>query len=333
MPAIKGRQNYLAVKTEATRLTAETTSFTRWVPWKTWESKNEVGYEIDDSAYDNRGALLDKQVATQYGVWTVGGKLDVDQVDFFLHHLIGSSTPTTALGATTRVYTLLQSLQLPTFTTQFERGDETFKKLTGCSVASGEINIGVDDSNYSFSGHAVKEDAGNSLTPAYATPSRKLMGKDVTMYFATTLGGLGSVTSPTGTQFKVKSAKWKVESGVDATRYFETGSINPTDITADGYKMSLELEVIHATANAAVTFQTNFDAGTPMAIRMHALSASSPVIGTSTLKPTLSVALPPSKITLGNAIPLDDLITQTITIDVERPDLAVVTTINVNATI
>ena len=162
MSSEKGRQQYVAVKTEASRLTAETSTFTRWIRWKTFESKNEIAYEIDDSAYGNVGALVDKQVASQYAQFTIGGKIDLDEIDFFLHHSWGASTPTSALGATTRVYTMAQTLQLPTFTTQFERGVENAKKLTGCSPATLELNFGVDDSNYTVSGHAIKEDAGNA---------------------------------------------------------------------------------------------------------------------------------------------------------------------------
>lgn len=333
MSAEKGRQQYVAVKNEGTRLTAETSSFNRWVPWTTFESRNEIGYENDESAYGNRGALIGKEVATQYGQFSIGGKLDVDQIDFFLHHLFGASSITTANSCSTWVYSLLQNLQLPTFTTQFERGAEGAKKLTGCSPATMELNFGVDDSNYLVSGHAVKEDAGNSLTSAYAAAARKLMGKHVTMYYASTLAGLGSVSSPTGTTFKVRSAKISIETGVDATRYFELGSINPTDITADGFKITIELEIIHSSANASATFQTNFDAGTAMAFRLHAVGSNYANIGTSSNKPTLSLAVPPSKVTLGNAIPLDDLITQTMTIEVEQPNLAVMTLIGANATV
>ena len=296
MSAQKGRQQYVAVKTEASRLTAETATFTRWVPWTSFESRNELAYENDESAYGNRGVLLDKQVASLYGQWSLSGKLDVDVVDFFLHHTFGASTPTTNLGATTRVYSLLQSLQLPTFTTQFTRGVENAKRLVGCSPASLELSFATDDSNYTVSGHAVREEAGNSLTAAYTAPARKLMAKDVTMYFASTLAALGSVSAPTGTTFKVRTVKATIETGVDATRSFETGSINPSDITADGFKISMEMEVIHSTANAAATFQSNFDAGTPMAFALHAVGSGYPVIGTSALRPTLRLAVPPSKL-------------------------------------
>jgi len=333
MSAEKGRQQYVSVKTEATRLTAETATFTRNIRWKGFDCKNELSYENDDSSYNNVGALIDKQIASVHASWSLSSKLDVDEVDFFLHHTWGSSAPTTALGATTRVYTMLQSLQLPTFTVQFERGTEGAKKVRGCSPATIELNFGVDDSNYSVSGHAVLEDAGNVLTPAYTAPLRKLMGKDVTMYFAATLAALGSVASPTGTIFKARTAKITKTTGVDATRYFELGSVTPTDITADGRSITIEVEVIHSSANAAATFQNNFDAGTPMAFRLHAVGSGYPVIGTSALRPTLSLAVPPSKIMLSNAIPLDDLITQTITIEVEQPNLAVLTTINANGAI
>lgn len=329
----KGRQQQVAVKTEATRLTAETATFTRWIPWLTFESKNEIAHELDESAYGNRGALLDKQIASIHGVWNLQSKLDVDIIDFFLHHTFGSSTPTTANGATTRVYSLLQSLQLPTFTTQFTRGVETNRRLRGCSPATLEISIGIDDSSFTVSGHAIQEEAGNALTSSYTVPTRKLMGQDTLIYFASTLAGLGSVSSPTGTTVKARSIKIKIETGVDVTRAFEAGAVTATDITADGFKITLEIELLHSTANSAVAFQTAFDGGTAQAFRIHALGTRYANIGASTLKPTLSLACPPSKIQLGNTIPLDDLITQTLTVEVEQPNLAVLTTIGANATI
>lgn len=328
MPARKGRQEYLAVKTEATRLTAETATFTRFVPFTTFESKNEIAYDVDESAYGNRGALLDKQIVSQYGVWSSAGKLDVDVIDFYLHHTIGASTPTTALGATTRVYSLLQNLQLPTFTTQFTRGDEGAKRLVGCSPATLEISFSQEDSSYTVSGHAITEQAGNALTAAYTKPTRKLLGRNLNMYHAATLAGLGSIASPDGTAFKVRTAKIAVNNGVDATKHFELGTLTPTDIPADGYKITLEMELIHMTTNASVVFQNNYEAGTPMAFRLDAVGLNLPVIGTSALRPRIVVDVPPSRITVGNAIPLDDLITQTVSVEVEMANLAVITTIN-----
>ena len=327
MPVQKGRQQYVSVKTESTRLTAETTGFTRFVPIKTFESKNEIAYDSDDSGYGNRGALLDKQLASQYGVWGGSGKIDVDVLDFYLHHTLGSSTPTTVLGATTRVYTLLQSLLLPTFTTQFTRGDEGAKRLVGCSPASLELSFSQDDSSYTISGHAIKEETGNVLTAAYTKPSAKLLGKNLNMYYATNLAGLGTIASPTGTQFNVRTAKVKIETGVDATKHFELGSLTATDIPADGYKITLDLELIHKTSNASIVFQNAFDLGTGFAFRLDALGSNLPVIGTSTLKPRLVIDVPQSKIMLGNAIPLDDLITQTMSVEIEMPNLSTVTTI------
>ena len=333
MPARKGRQEYLAVKTEATRLTAETTSFTRFVPFTSFESKNEITYDVDESAFANRGALLDKQIVSKYGVWSAAGKLDVDVVDFFLHHAIGSSSPTTADGATTRVYTLLQSLQLPTFTTQFTRGDEGAKRLRGCSPATLEINFTQEDSTYTVAGHAIEEEGGNSVTAAYTKPTRKLLGKNLNVYHAATLAGLGTIASPDGTAFNVRTAKLALNNGVDATKHFELGALTPTDIPADGYKLTLEMELIHMTTNSSVVFQTNYEAGTPMAFRLDAVGTNLPNIGSSSLKPRLTVDLPPSRITVGNAIPLDDLITQTVSVEIEMANLAVYTTVNALGTV
>jgi hypothetical protein len=333
MTAQKGRQQQLGVKLEATRLTAETTGFTRFVPWTNFEARNVIEYEVDESAFANRATMLDKHIATRHAQFNIGGKVDTATIDFWLHTTLGASTAVTALGATTRTYTLLQSLQLPTFTAQYTRGAEGNKKLTGASPASLEISFTPEDSSYTVEGHAISETAGNAVTAVYAVSTTKLTGKNTKLYYATTQAALGTIASPTGTEFKTRSALIKIETGVDATRYYELGADTPTDNTADGYKVSLELELIHSTANAATVFQNNYDNGTPLAFRLDSHALNLPVIGTSTLRPRLVLDTPPSKYIVEPAVALDDLITQKITVEIEAAHLATLTTVGPNASI
>lgn len=326
MPISKGRQQYVAIGNEATRLTAKTTSFTNWVPFEDFSSMNENTELEDRSGFNNRGALLSKYVAHQVGKGSLSGKIDTDNVLWALHHTFGTSTPTTALGATTWVFSLLQNVELPTFTVQFTRGDESFRRLRGSSISKLDLDWSKDDGKYSTDFMAIAEETGQSLTPAYTTPTRYLMGRHITAYFATTLAGLGTVASPTGTTFKITSLKVSIETGVDEVAEFST--LNPSNVTADGHKIMVEMEVLLSTANNASGFQTAFEAGTKQAFRFHGLASDQAVIGTSTLKPTLSIALPPSTIKVEPSIPLDEYLTQKISFEVEQPNLAVFTLIN-----
>lgn len=326
MPISKGRQQYLAIKTEATRLTAETTGFSNFIPFTDFSAMNENTEMEDRSAYGNRGGLLSKYVMYQAGKGSLSSKMDADIVHSFLHYAFGSSTPTTALGATTWVYSLLQNSQLPTFTAQYTAGDESFKALRGCSISKLDLEWTLDDGKFTAEFPAIQEIAGTSQTPAYTAPTRYLFGRHVTSRFATTLAGLGTVASPTGTLFNIRNLKVSIETGV--TQIQEFSSLTPTDVTANGFKIMVEMEVLLSTANNASGFQTAFEDGTKQAFRFHCLNTEQPVIGTSSLKPTLSMAFPPSQVKVERAIPLDDYLTQKVTFEVEQPNLSVFTVIN-----
>ena len=320
----KGRQQYLAIKPEATRFTAETTGFTKFLPWTDKVFNNETAYENDESAIGNRGKLLDKTLSSQYGTFSFGSKVDADNILLPLYHTFGAATPTTADGATTWAFSFLQNIQLPTFTAQYERGDEGAKRMVGCTVNTLNLVFGLDDSKYTVDGSAIKEEAGNAQTVAYSKPERKLVGRHAKLYYA---DDLATVTSG-GTEIKIKSIETTIENGVDALRAHELGDVNPSEITADGITVQITFDSLIKTANAPADFQTWADTGVKKAFRLTVEADNLPVIGSSLLKPLLELYIPPSAIKVTNATPLDDLVMKTIEIEVEQPELITAKLIN-----
>lgn len=324
----KGRQQYLAIKPEATRYTAETTGFTKFLPWSDFSFQNENGYENDESAMGTRGKLLNKVLATQYGSFSFGSKVDADNILLPLYHFFGSATPTTADGATTWAFAMLQNIELPTFTAQYSRGDEGARRMVGCMVNTLNLTFGLDDSKYTVDGFGISEEAGNALTVATTKPARYLLGRHTSIKLADNIAGLGAAST-----LGIQSIEITGVDGVDAIRAQELGSVKPELLTADGVSLMITFDVLVSTANQAADLQTWHDTGVKKALEIDVHADDLPVIGTSALKPRLTLRFPESTVKVTNSVALDDLIKKTVEIEIERPELVTGTLINAIASL
>jgi hypothetical protein len=326
----KGRQVTVALKKETTRLTAETTGFTKFPMWEEFSSMNKNEMMTDESSVGSRGKKLNGILAYQTNEHKLGGKLDADSILPWLYYALGTATPTTALGATTWVMSLLESLQLPTYTIQFDGKDEGPKRIRGGAVKSLKLSWKLNEASYSVDGEAIIEETGQAQTASYVKPDKYLLGRDVKVYYATSLGGLGSIASPTGTLVRVTSVDVTIETGLDVKKQLEMGNgiAAATDNLADGFSIKIDLNTVHSNVNSATAFQTAHDTDVNYAFRIDALNPNAPVIGTSTLRPRITMDFPPSSINVERNIPLDDLINQKISIEVEMPQLSTFQLIN-----
>ena len=322
----KGRQQYLALASEDTRMTAETTGFT-FLPWTSITAPgNQNDYLMDESAYGNRGKLLNKVLRKQHATFGCGGHIDADTILLPLYSIFGTAVATTALGATTWAISLNQNIESKTFTVQYQANQEGHKKITGWMASKLDFEFGTDSSTYTLEGIGLAESDGATLTPSVPKPDKYLLGRHVGVSYAATLAGL-----PGTAITDIKTVTGGFDPGLDIARNEVVGALNPTNISHDGFTSTFEFTRINNDAQAS-TFQDFQDAGTKQAFRIEAVASNLPVIGTSALKPTLRFDFPPSTVTSVTEIAIDDYLMQTITIEVEQPELIAVTLINEIAT-
>jgi len=323
----KGRQQYIAIADESTRLTAETTGF-KYLTWTSLTAPgNENAYLMDESAFANRGKLLNKVLVNQHAVCNWQGYIDADNLLLPLYAIFGTATPTTALGATTWAISLNQSIEAKTFTVQYETNQEGDKKINGWMASKLDLEFGVDSSTYTLEGTGIQETDGTNLTATYTQPNKYLLGRHVALSYATTKAGLTSGTAIT----EVRSAKVSFETGLDIARHKTLGSLAPSNVSQDGFSAVLEFTRISDKAQTS-DFQDWSDAGTARAFRLDVTASNLSVIGTSALKPRLLIDFEASTVTSVREIPIDDYIIQTITVEISQPDATAVTLINEIAT-
>lgn len=327
MAYTKGRQQYLALKREATRLTPETTGFI-YLPWTALSAKNVQEFRQDNSAFGRRAAFLSQVRTGQYGEVNFSGKLDADNIMYALAMCLGTPTPTTALGATTWNYTVTQTLQAPTYTVQYLAGDEGHRRQRGVLGTKLELNLSPEDTEFSLESGGLFEDAGTSLTPTVTEPTKYLLGRHTSITHATDQASLDS-----GTLLKdVKTSKVTFMTGRDPKRHQILGSDGIADNSFDGFTAEIEFTVI-AEGSQAATVQGWSDNNTLRAFRIRLDASNLPVIGTSSLKPQLTIDIPASTVVVERSFELDDFVMQTCKVTVHRPDSLTVQLINSIATI
>jgi hypothetical protein len=321
MPKEKGRQQYLAIANESVRLTKATTGFNP-IFWNSLDALgNENKLREDDSAMGRRSGMDSSPLTSQYAKVGWGDVIDTDQLTRLFHYVFGSSTPTTALGATTWNYVVNQSLSGPTCTVQYRAGIEGHRAINGWLPTKLDLEFTSDSSSYKIEGAGIVESAGTAITPTYTKRNKKLLGRHAAVSYATTKAGLAS---PTALQ-NVKSVKLSFETGSNIEDDIYLNSINPTDNTFDGWKITgVEIEVVTDTAQADTLRGFN-DANTENAIKIDIHATDLAVIGTSSLRPRIVIELPPSSWKVERKLELDSRIMQTIKIDnVQEADLATV---------
>lgn len=314
MPVQKGRQQYFGLAIENTRLTAETTGFT-FLPWTSLSPKNENAYRDDNSAFGTRGAMLSRDLVNQHGKLDFGGFVDTDNLLLPLHLIFGTSTPVTADGATTWSGSVNQSIEGDTATAVFKAGDEGHKRVKGWMASKIELSFGIDNADMSVEGFGILEEDGTDPSATTPKPSKKLLGRHAKLTYADDIAGLGA-----GTDFEaIKNLTVSYETGIDPSRHKVLGSLNPTNMTGDGFSASLSFDLI-VKATQATTVQGWHDNGTEKAFRVTLEADNLPVIGTSSLKPKLTLDFPASTVEVERTIELDEYVMQKCTVTVNQAD-------------
>lgn len=318
----KGRQQFLGVKREAVRLTAETSGFI-FLPWNERAITNENSYSLVESSMGNRGAQSGKLLETQHAVVNIGDYLESDSITEALFAIFGSETKATANGATTRDFTFNQNIELPTFTAVASDGDIGQRSVNGCVANKFSVSTTMQESMYSLEAFGLKVSNTSGITPVYTVPNKYLQGRNVTISYASNKAGLSAGTAITS----ILSANFEIENGVDPEVHKYFGNLNPTNMTADGIKARFEFEVQVRGAHHA-TFQGWHDNGTAQAFKISYVASHLPSIGTSSIKPTFEIEIPASVVTIENTVNRDEIIKQKFIIEVNTPHLITAKLIN-----
>lgn len=321
MAYTKGRNISVAIKREVTRGTQETTGFTNGLPWEDFSPVQSIGSTFkDESSNGTTSALLGEEITSWIADGSIKGKLDTDYCLWALAGAFGTATPTTANGATTWAISCLNSNTLPTHTINYSRGDDSWRAIVGASIDKLAISVGKDDSTYSVDIKSIKETTGNSATPTITKPSKYILPFNFTLGYATTQAGLSSATTLT----KIKQLDFEFNNGIKGEEQY-LGSLYRDDVPADGRTATLKASVTLDSTNSLLT---QFEAGTKLAFRIDGLANQLPVIGTSALKPRLTIDLPPSLIKKSIKIERDNYIMYDLEIEVQQAHLITATLIN-----
>lgn len=321
MPYIKGRNISVAIKREAVRGVKETTGFTNGLPWEDFSVHQSIGSTFkDESANGTVSALLGEEITSFIADGSIKGKLDTDYALWAFAGAFGTATPTTALGATSWALSVLNSNLLPTHTINYFRGDDGWRAIRGATIDKLAISVGKDDATYSVDIKSVEGTTGTSATPTITKPSKYILPFNFTLGYATTQAGLTSATTVT----KVSQLDFELMNDVKGEEQY-LGSINRDDTPADGRTATLKATIV---LDAANSLNTQFEAGTKLAFRLDGLANQLQTIGTSALKPRITVDLPPSLIKKSHKIERDSYISYDLEIEVQQAHLITATLIN-----
>lgn len=203
-----GSQQFLGMKKEAVRNTAELTPDTTLkVESNTIQPSNE--YEDDMIQFGHRdGGNYDRRISKQTVGGEIKGRISNEYIGNLIHAALGNTTSVeeASSGAFKHTSTAQTSVELPTYTMFFSRGEAGVFAVRGCVFNELSIEFGETESNFTAQIMGLDEDklAGAAKTNvesaiAYTEAGFKYCFGMGTITTADTIALLGS-----GTEVKVK---------------------------------------------------------------------------------------------------------------------------------
>ncbi len=299
-----GRQiNILGYVKEDTRNEAEETA-TVFFPLTSLEIYPKMDYFENRDAMGRPEDLICEISDKTYVEGTAAGVLDVKYIGYWLHHIYGTETSVTALGATTHTFSNAEnSVDLDTWTSQFLDTDGN-RKVNGNIANSLTINIGRAESSYELGFLGLLESAGDAQTQTVVKDCQILLGKHNTPKFADTVAGLAS-----GTEFKeIKS--FNITYNRNASFDDGMGSLEAYDTISGKFDAEISFDVTMAKDDWKTRFQNNTQTAFEFDFNAPELAA----LGTSTLHPRLKITVPPSTIKAELTRDNDVVVSATITV-------------------
>ena len=241
MPDIIGRQIEAGVALEESRGTAETVA-EKWLRNVTANIVERAEKVVDDAT---RGRLEDSEGARVVKKWVEGdlqGIVHADVIGYLFYCLYGAvNTATVAGSVKDHTFSLAQNIQAPTLSIFAKDGSVQQRVFNGGVVSSLELSAVVDNFVRFRANFMAREGASNADTSGYDT-EYDFIGKDITIKFADTEGGLSGASA-----IKAKEVTINWDKGLIADHVL--GQYTPNDHLAG--KMMIEGE-----------FTLNFDATT-----------------------------------------------------------------------
>lgn len=322
MPLQKGRQQFYGIKLEQTRLTAETSGFT-FLPFISIAPKLESSYRDLASAFARRAGIAGQDKTSEHATLNYEDILDADTAIYPFFYAFGIATPTTALGATTWQVSTSQNISLPTMTQVYSAGDAGQFSIRGSIVSKLSLNVSKSDASLAYETVGIAENTVSGIIPTITKTNKRLLGWNTTISFASTLAGLSSATNIGN----IIDSTFEYDNGVDASRSDTLGALNISNITADGVTGTLSMNInVDSAQSATIEAWTRSDVS--QAFRIAITGSQLPNISTSTLKPSIIINIPPSKVIITKSINLDDYVVMELSIAITDADLINATIVN-----
>lgn len=193
MNEIIGRELEVGLATEATRGTAEA-SPDKWFRNVSASVVEKAEHVQDDTT---RGRFEDsegRRVVQKYIEGDIEGIAHADALGYLFANIYGMAVSTNVAGSVyDHVFNLKQDSNHQSLTVFAKDGDVQQLKFAGCMASSLELNATIDDYIRFTVSIEGKSSSNDSSTPSYDT-EYDFIGKDITVKFADTEGGLSGAS-------------------------------------------------------------------------------------------------------------------------------------------
>lgn len=298
MSDIIGRQIEFGVGVETSRGTALANP-TKWMRNVTANVVERAEKAVDDTTAGVLEDSFGSRVVKKFIEGDISGIVHADALGYLLENIYGASAATLVTGSVyDNVFTLTQSISHSTLSLFAKDGSAQQRVFNGGVVKTLELTATVDDFVRYSASFIAREGASNSSSPSYSA-EYDFIGKDITVKFADTEGGLGAATA-------IPAKEISINWDTGATADHVLGAYAPNDIY--NTKMTIEGEMTLNFANT--TYKDLFLADTAKYAQI--VIQGSADIGSGN-NPTITILL--NKVQVmewGREGGSDDLVTQTV---------------------
>ena len=277
MSEILGREIQVGLSVENVRGTAPSTA-EKWIRKITATIVQKSEKKVDETTCGNLADSLGAKVVKKWFEGDIEGNVQVDMIGYLLYNIYGAVT-TASLGSSVYGHTFSLSntnihSSLSIFAKDGANSQEVFD--TGMINTLG-LSIVVDDYVKFTAGFIASDSTANSDTPSCDT-EYDFIGKDVTVKFSATEGGLAGATAT-----KVKELNINWETGLIADHVL--GSYTPDDI----YNSKMMIEGDFTMNYVDDTFKDYFTADTYQYMQISIVDTSTDLGGGT--NPTMTILL------------------------------------------
>ena len=234
MSEIIGKQIEVGVAVEETRGTPQSAA-EKWIKNVTASIVEKAEKTVDDS---NRNRLEDSLGARLVRKWSEGdleGVLHADGIGYLLYNIYGAVSSSLVSGSVyDHTFSVENGISHPSLTLIAKDGANSQDGFANVMLSSLEIKAALNDYIRFTASFMGGEASANVDTPSYETTEYDFVGKDVTVKFADTEGGLSGATAT-----KVKDVTIKWDAGLIADHVL--GDYYPDDIYNGNHSIEVEI--------------------------------------------------------------------------------------------